>query len=49
MGIFSGHAYSVLKIETDLKANLTLVRVRNPWGHKEWKGDWSYNSAKWTN
>jgi calpain-15 len=22
--------------------------LRNPWGHKEWQGDWSDNSAKWT-
>jgi calpain-15 len=22
--------------------------LRNPWGHKEWLGDWSDNSDKWT-
>lgn len=51
MGIFSGHAYSVLKIESDLTfrdKKITLVRIRNPWGSKEWKGDWSFNSPLWT-
>jgi calpain-15 len=30
------------------KAALRLVRIRNPWGKKEWKGDFSDNSDKWT-
>ena len=25
-----------------------MVKVRNPWGHTVWKGDWSQNSSKWT-
>jgi len=25
-----------------------LVRIRNPWGKREWKGEWSVNSDKWT-
>lgn len=25
-----------------------LVRIRNPWGQKEWKGSWSATSEKWT-
>lgn len=28
--------------------NVTLVKLRNPWGKYEWKGDWSSNSDKWT-
>jgi calpain-15 len=26
----------------------TIVKVRNPWGNKEWKGDWSFGSNNWT-
>ena len=25
-----------------------LCKVRNPWGKKEWQGDWSDKSNKWT-
>lgn len=25
-----------------------LVKLRNPWGNGEWKGDWSDESNKWT-
>lgn len=51
VGIFSGHAYTVLRIESDLPwkdRKVTLLKVRNPWGNKEWKGDWSFSSPKWT-
>lgn len=27
---------------------LRLVQIRNPWGKKEWTGDWSGRSDKWT-
>lgn len=27
---------------------LRLLRIRNPWGKREWKGDWSAKSDKWT-
>jgi calpain-15 len=30
------------------KTTLRLVRIRNPWGKKEWKGDFSDSSDKWT-
>lgn len=28
---------------------MTLIKIRNPWGKKGWKGDWSFNSPVWTN
>jgi calpain-15 len=24
------------------------MKLRNPWGHKEWLGNWSDRSSKWT-
>lgn len=48
-GLIAGHAYSVLNIiDIDTyDGPVTLVRVRNPWGHHEWNGDWSDDSEKW--
>jgi hypothetical protein len=31
------------------KTTIRLVQIRNPWGKKEWQGDWSVNSLQWTN
>ena len=36
-GIVHGHAYSLLKIVD--KHGERLLRLRNPWGSFEWKGD----------
>jgi len=45
-GIVQGHAYSLLQIaEVD---GHQLLRLRNPWGRKEWTGDWSDKSPLWT-
>ena len=30
------------------KTTIRLVRIRNPWGRKEWNGDFSDKSNKWT-
>jgi calpain-15 len=30
------------------RTTVRLVRIRNPWGTKEWKGDWSADSERWT-
>ncbi len=51
-GISNGHAYSILDAKEYRKAgsseNLRLVKMRNPWGHTEWKGDYCDNSPLWT-
>lgn len=50
MGLISEHAYSVIqtyKIEKDGK-EVRLLKLRNPWGHKEWLGRWSDTSDLWT-
>jgi len=45
-GIVQGHAYSLLDVqEVD---GHELIRLRNPWGRKEWSGDWSDYSPLWT-
>lgn len=49
--MISDHAYSVIAaIEVDhpKDGKVKLLKLRNPWGHKEWLGDWSDNSDKWT-
>lgn len=50
MGIVSSHAYSILdaKEVNTPQVKAQLVQLRNPWGHKEWQGDWSDKSDKWT-
>lgn len=47
--IVPGHAYSLLDAsEFDLKGTKTrLVKIRNPWGKKEWDGAWNDNDPRW--
>ena len=50
MGIIAGHAYSVIEIHEffDDHQQVRLLKMRNPWGHSEWTGDWSDSSRLWT-
>ena len=50
VGLVSDHAYAVIEAhEVDTAdGRARLLRLRNPWGHKEWCGAWSDNSDKWT-
>ena len=50
-GIVSLHAYTIsdiVEINAPKDGKVKLVRMRNPWGHHEWDGDWSDKSEKWT-
>jgi hypothetical protein len=50
VGLVDAHAYSLIAVkEIQLKNGRTerLLKVRNPWGKKEWTGDWSDSSTLW--
>ncbi|XP_030249769.1 calpain-5a [Sparus aurata] len=56
-GLVKGHAYAVtdvrrVRLGHGLLAyfksdKLTMIRMRNPWGQKEWNGPWSDSSEEW--
>jgi hypothetical protein len=46
-GIVSGHAYSLISVHEAEGPVPRLVKIRNPWGKGEWKGDYSDNSPLW--
>jgi calpain-15 len=51
-GLLNRHIYSILDVKEFYETNGTkykLLRLRNPWGHKEWKGAWSDNWSQWPN
>ena len=50
-GLVKNHAYTLIdteEIEDDQGKKVRLVQLRNPWGYKEWNGDWSDESPLWT-
>ncbi|XP_059209690.1 calpain-1 catalytic subunit-like [Centropristis striata] len=48
-GLVQGHAYTVTGVKqvTSQGQLVNLVRLWNPWGQGEWKGDWSDKSPLW--
>lgn len=50
LGLVALHAYSVIEAAeiTSKQRTEKLLKIRNPWGQTEWKGDWSDNSVLWT-
>jgi len=50
-GISNGHAYTILdakEYNRSVGNGIKLLKMRNPWGHTEWKGDYSDKSKLWT-
>ncbi|RHZ45994.1 calpain-like protein [Aspergillus thermomutatus] len=45
-GISENHSYSIM--DTKEINGHRLLRLRNPWGKKEWNGAWSDGSEQWT-
>ena len=50
IGLVDAHAYSLISVFQleHLGQQLRLLKIRNPWGFKEWTGDWSDKSTLWT-
>ncbi len=46
-GIESGHAYTIIQGKKWEEKGIYLIRLRNPWGEGEWKGNYGANSKKW--
>lgn len=48
-GLVIGHAYSITRVLTIKQSGkvFRLLRLRNPWGKKEWNGAWSDASPEW--
>ncbi|KAL9019825.1 MAG: hypothetical protein Q9185_002874 [Variospora sp. 1 TL-2023] len=49
-GIVEKHAYSIIQATelTEGPKVFRLLKIRNPWGTKEWEGPWSNGSKEWT-
>ncbi|KAG8553623.1 hypothetical protein GDO81_003492 [Engystomops pustulosus] len=57
LGLVKGHAYSVTDIKKvslgektlcfGKTSKLFMIRMRNPWGKREWRGAWNDESEEW--
>lgn len=49
VGLIDKHIYSILDVREFIYKGrpLRLLKMRNPWGKKEWKGAWSNNWPFW--
>ncbi|KAH3732266.1 CL-2 protein [Pelomyxa schiedti] len=47
-GLLANHAYSIIHAQEISTPKERLIKLRNPWGEREWKGDWSDSSTKWS-
>ena len=48
VGLLEGHAYTIINTKIIKEENVKLVKMKNPWGNKEFTGEWSNYSKKWT-
>lgn len=51
MGLVAEHSYGLISAAEVIDKNgnpVKLVKLRNPWGNFEWKGDWGDESDCWT-
>jgi len=46
IGLVPGHAYTLISAHHEDEHK--ILKLRNPWGKFEWKGDYSDNSDQWT-
>ncbi|XP_029586708.1 calpain-1 catalytic subunit isoform X2 [Salmo trutta] len=48
-GLVRGHAYTITGVLQIMSQGrpVNLIRLFNPWGYGEWKGDWSDKSSMW--
>jgi len=50
LGLIGNHSYGLLDARNVQTPNgpIKLLKLRNPWGDFEWKGDWGDDSELWT-
>ena len=46
VGLISNHCYTLLQVTDEI--GVRLLKLRNPWGKEEWRGDWGDSSPLWT-